>query len=514
MRKTKALYGNEAKDALISGVEQVYNAVRVTMGAKGRNVVYKKYGMPIVTNDGVSIAREIIPEDPYEYLGAESIKQASEQTNFEAGDGTTSTIVFGRNVLVIGEEIIRGKYNPMVLRREIEIGTEKILEKLKEISVDVKDLEQVAKVAVENDEIAKLVSKVVTDVGVDGAIDTSEAPGVGVRVDMVKGYTWKAGYSTPYMITNEKGEAVLENCAILVTDRDMSLNSDLIKCITSVRNAGYSSLLIIANSVEGELLQTLLVNKQKGIFTTVVVKRPETVQELEDLAILTNGVAVTKEKDIKEIGVEQIGMAEKVVVNHERTILVARPEQKEAIDSRIKEVKEAIKATDQEKYGSVEVLKKRLSKLTGGVAQIKVGASTEAEQAYLKMKVDDAVGACRAALEEGIVPGGGTTLRDLAKVLDMSIAGEVVLATALTQPYLQILHNAGIVLQDGEIAGNYNVLTGEKVEDMMEAGIVDPTKVIRQVITNGVSFAKTLLTTEVAICDIPKEDVAKVQVVQ
>ena len=502
MRKTKAIYGEEAREALIRGVEQVFRAVAPTMGAKGKNAIYKKYGMPIVTNDGVSIAREILPEDPYEYLGAETVKQAAEETNFTAGDGTTSTIVFARHLIQAGAALVEAGINPMVLRREIEVGTEKILKALKELSVPVENLEQVAQVSVENDEIAKLVSDIVSKVGVDGTIDVIEAPGATVRAETVDGYTFNSGWTSPYMINTNKGEAILNNPAIIVTDRSMNLNADFVGALQSLKTAGYTSVLLIASEVEGELLQTLLANKEKNVIHTVVVKRPESVHELEDIAAVTGAIAVTTTKDIKDITIDQSGIAEKVIVTDKKTVIIGKTDFAEKVAERIEEVKNAIKAEDEEKYGAIQVMKLRLSRLSGGIARIKVGASTEAEQAYLKMKIDDAVGACKAALQEGIVPGGGTTLRDLANVLNDKIPGEAVLADALGQPYLQILANAGIVLQDGDGVGNFNVLTGKNVDDMMKEGIVDPAKVVRCVIQNGVSTAKTLLTTETAIADI------------
>lgn len=510
MRKTKALYGEEARLALQAGINQVYNAVAPTMGARGRNVIYKKYGMPIVTNDGVSIAREIIPEDPYEYLGAEALKQASEQTNDEAGDGTSQTIVLGKHAIDNGFLAIEQGINPMILRREIETGKDKIVEALKELAIPVEDLKEVAQISVEDKDLAKMVADLVQEVGVDGSILVEESPGTNVRTEIVKGYTWNRGYVSPYMITNEKGEAVLENCAVLVTDRYMNLNTDLFGLMQSLVSKGISSLMVVADNAEGELLQTIIANKQKGIINVVVAKKPETKEELEDLAILTGGIAVTSEKDIKQINDTHVGFAERVVVSREKTIIV-NTKTEDTIKVRVDEIREQIKAEDQEKYGQIEILKRRLSRLVGGVARIKVGANTEAEQAYLKMKIDDAVGACRSALEEGIVPGGGTTLRDLVTILDEEIPGELVLINTIIQPYLTILKNAGIEITSEDISGNYNVLTGELVEDMMAEGIVDPAKVVRCALQNAVSIATMVLTTETAIADIPDEPKIVVQ---
>lgn len=503
MRKTKALYGLEARQALQAGVDQVYNAVAPTMGARGRNVIYQKYGMPIVTNDGVSIAREIIPEDPYEYLGAEALKQASEKTNEEAGDGTSSTIVLGKHLIEAGSIAIDNGQNPMILRREMEIGRDKVVAALKARAVPVNDLVEVARISVEDEHIAKIVSDLVNEVGVEGSILVEETPGTNIRTEIAKGYTWNRGYVSPYMVTNQKGEAVLENCAVVVTDRYMNLNTDMFSLISGLVEKGIKSIFVVADNVEGELLQTLIVNKQKGVVNVVVSKKPETKEELEDLAVLTGGVAVTSEKDIKVLDNSIVGFAERVIVSRDKTIVV-NTKKEEEVKLRSEEIREQIKAEDFEKYGHIEVLKRRLARLAGGVARIKVGASTEAEQAYLKMKIDDAVGACRSALEEGIVPGGGTTLRDLIDVLDEDIPGELVLMTAMVRPYQTILRNAGIELTEENSSTNYNVLTGETVEDMMKEGIVDPAKVVRCAIHNAVSIAGIVLTTEAAIADLPE----------
>ena len=505
MRKTEALYGIEAREKLEVGVNKVYNAVCHTMGAKGRNVIYKKYGMPIVTNDGVSIAREIIPEDPYEYLGAESIKQSAEQTNYDAGDGTSSTIVLAKHMIDAGEVALADGYNPMVLRKEMEKAEEKIVKAIKDKSIPVTDLKEVAQVSVENDKLAKLVSDIVKDTGVDGSVLVTESPGTEVRSETMKGYTWKSGYVSPYMITNLKGEAVLEDPSVIITDRYMNLNTDLVPVLTSLAQKGVTNVLLVAENVEGELLQTIIANKQQGRMNIVAVRKPQTQEELEDLALITGATAVTKDKAIKIIGAEQTGTATRVVVTKDRTILVGKEDNKDSVNLRIEEIRGQIKAEDNEKYGDIEILKTRLSRLTGGVALIKVGAQTEAEQAYLKMKIDDAVGACKSALEEGIVAGGGTTLRDLAEILDDEIMGERVVRYALSKPYVQILLNAGFdedLIAEGL---NYNVLTGEVVKDMLEVGIVDPAKVVRCAVENSISTAKTLLTTQCAIVDIPEE---------
>lgn len=511
MKRTKAIYGEEAKDALHAGVNAVFNAVAPTMGAQGRNAIYAQYGMPIVSNDGISIARKIRPEDDYENLGAEAIKQASEQTNYDAGDGTSGTIVLAKHLLDQGKVAIGAGVNPMNLRRQIEAGRDKLLLGLKQKAIPVENLNEVAMISVEDEGMAKLVSELVEDLGLDGSITVEESPGTTIRTEVSKGYSWHRGYVAPFMVTNNRGEAVLENCAVLITDRYLNLNTDLLQAMQEyVNTKQIQNILLVADNVEGELLQTIFANKQQGNVNVVAVRKPETNEELEDLALLTGAIAVTNEKDIKKILSEHGGMADRVVVSRDKTVVVANKHQ-EAVDARIKELKEQIDAEDEEKYGAVEILKRRLARLNGGVARIKVGAHTEAEQGYKKMKLEDAVGACRAALEEGIVAGGGTTLRDLAELLDDDIPGEVALKFALVQPYIQILKNAGVEVSDETMMTNYNVLTGEIVEDMMKEGIVDPAKVIRCEIENSVSTAATLLTTECAIADIPDEPQVIVQ---
>lgn len=834
MRKTKALYGDEARQKMFTGVEQVYNAVCHTMGARGRNVIYKKWGMPIVTNDGISIAREILPEDDFEYLGAETIKQASEQTNADAGDGpqplwakimtpdgfktmgeieagdkilgtnqstqtvlgvfdkgtrklyrvkfsnsvvaeccedhlwevalltggkkvlttkqiidsglayyrengkiqykyfipteavafsekklpidpytlgvligdgslsqidtteislglkkehvldklvfpdgittnvrydenknyfrvkivgqtkdglsirdllkevgllgtksatkfipkkylyssieqrealllgltdtdghinqrglleystvseqlcldmrhlmlslgkevafykrnrvndegsysmtpifrltellgrkhgrkiveiedtgivtpmrcikvsnednlyftddfvlthnTSGTIVLAHHMLLNGRNALDAGANPMILRREMEIAKDKLVAALKEKSVPVNDLKEVAMISVEDEKLAELVSGIVNEVGVDGSVVVQESNGTEIRSESMKGYTWQQGYVSPYMITNQKGEAALEDVAIIITDKNLNLNTQLITPIRALAERNVRNIFVVAKEFDGELLQTAIANKQQGNMNIVAVKAPATPEELEDLAIVTGATAVTEEKGIKEITVEHVGHAKKIIASKDRTIVVGDEGKEDEIQVRVDEVREAIKAEDHEKYGDIEVLKARLSRLAGGIATIKVGGHTEAERAYYKMKLDDAVGACMAALAEGVVPGGGTTLRDLAEILDDEIVGERVIKHALSKPYVQILKNAGFDEDSINEGKNYNVLTGEEIDDMMAAGIVDPAKVVRCVIENATSTAKTLLTTECAIVDIPKEE--------
>lgn len=521
MRKTKAIYGAEAREKLYAGVKQVFDAVAPTLGARGRNGVFERYGSPINTNDGVSLAREIIPEDPFEYLGAESIKQASEETNRRAGDGTTSTVVFGHELIGLGMEAIDNGYDAMKLKLEIEDAAKESVDLLKKASRECvgDDLLSVARVSVENENIATLVAGIVEKVGPFGSIIVEEGSGYDIEVDTVKGFWWDKGYVSPYMSTNEKGEAVLEDCAVMITDRYMNLNKDFFQALQELNSAGYRSVLLIAENIEGELLQTIIANKMKGNINVVAVRRPASVEALEDIAILTNAIAVTKEKGIKDMGVQHSGKAHTVIVTAEKTIIVGN--QSEKLDERIAEIQAQIAELGDETYGPIEALKERLARLLGGLAIIRVGAKTDAERSYLKLKVDDAVGACKAALEEGIVAGGGTMLRDIANTISQNSLGAQIFAEALRSPYLQILLNAGMLytpktwIFGGEkmvdTTLNYNVLTGEIIDDMHEAGIVDPTKVARCVIEHGASAAKTLLTTECVIAQVPEVSVPSKQ---
>jgi chaperonin GroEL len=345
-----------------------------------------------------------------------------------------------------------------------------------------------------------MVSKVVEEVGIDGVVLVEESPGTDIKVETVRGYAYPKGYVSPYMATQMNGEAVLEDVPIIVVEKGMSLNTEITTLAKQLHEQGEKTLMIVADKVEGELLQTIVVNKQQGNFTIVASGRPDSTEELEDLASLVGATAVTKVKDIKDISIEHCGRAKKVIVSGERTIIVG--EENERVLERIGQVEMAIKNSD-EKYGPIEDLKDRLARLKGGIAKIKVGAKTPAEQSYLKMKIDDAVGATKAALAEGVVEGAGMTFKRIAARLDLSTDGARVLANALHRPYKQLLDNAGIESKSGKA---YNVYTGEVINNLYEAGIIDPAKVTRCVIQHAVSTAKTLLTTSVVVVNLPESD--------
>lgn len=500
MRSTTQIHGDEAREALKRGIDAVYNAVAPTLGAKGRNVVYERWNSPVVTNDGVSIAREVLPEDKYEYLGAELIKQAAERTNDEAADGTTTTIILTKELIDAGFHALQEGENPMLLRREIQEAKDFVVAEIKKRATPAKNLLEVAKISVENDEIAELVADVVQHVGALGSVIVEEGHTFKTEVEKVKGYWFEKGYISPYMITNEKNEAVLEECAVILTDRTLNLNNDLIGVLTDIAKTGTKSLLLIADKIEGELLQTLIANKMQGRFTTVAVTRPLSTEELEDIATLTGATAITKDKGIKDIAITHVGKAPKAIIKKDQTIIIGHDTQE--LKDRIKTLSDIVKDS-KEKYGEIERQKERLARLTGGLAVIRVGAKTEAERGYLKLKVDDAVGACKSASEEGIVAGGGTTLRDIASEKTFpTTKGAIILKSVLSTPFERLMENSGI--SEYDIKKNYNVLTGDIIKDMKKAGVVDPAKVSRCAVENAVSAATTVLTTETVIATKPE----------
>jgi chaperonin GroEL len=491
---TKTLVGNEAREALKRGIDQVYIPVSATIGAKGRNAVLDDWQV-VVTNDGVSIARKINPQDAFERLGADLIKQSAERTNEEAGDGTTTSIVVSHALVEKGFEAVSEGQDPMSIRNELEKDKVRAIAFLKEISRETTDLFNVANISVENPEIARIVSEAVTKAGKNGNVIVEESSGYDIEKDEVQGYFWGKGFLSPYMVTNpDKMEAVLNDPVVIVTDRNLNLNKELMGVLTEIHQSGKNSVLIVADKVEGELLQSLIANKMKGLMVAVVVRRPNTVEELEDIATLTNSVAVTADKGIKDIAYSHCGSAKRVIVRKNETIIVGNDVANPSLTMRISNLEKEIKENKD-----VEQQKSRLAKLVNGVVMLKVGAKTEAERHYLRLKVDDAVGACRAALEEGVVEGGGISLYSIALKL-----GGGLLAEALKSPYMKILKNAGIKPVDGELV-RYNVLTGEKLDDMFVAGIVDPAKVERCVIENAVSFAGTILTIESCTVTVEEE---------
>lgn len=494
---TKTLTGNEARAALKKGVDQVYGPVAVTMGAKGRNAVYREFGSPKPTNDGVSIARRIFPYDEFECMGADMAKEAADKTVKEAGDGTTGSIVVTHALIEKGIEAIENGADPMGLRAELEAGKDEVIAKIKEAAIPVKsreDILNVARISVEDEDMAQMVADAVEKAGKYGAVIVEEGSGYATEKEEVKGYHWERGYLSPYMITDvESNEAVLENCAVIVTDRYMNLNKDLIQALDECKRNGVTSVLVICDRMEGELLQSLILNKVKGIMTTVVVSKPSSLDELQDIATLTHSIAITKDTGIKDINWGHVGKAKRVVVTKSKTTIVC--DDSPELAERVSILSESLKEEKDEDVK--EMMIARLAKLADGMVLIRVGAKTEAERKYRKDKMDDAVAAAKAATEEGIVPGGGTLLFKIAQDTKSDV-----LRQALMAPYLQICLNANIKDPDGK---NYNVKTGKVVKDMVAEGIIDPAKVVRCIVENAVSAAAILLTLESVIVMFTEE---------
>lgn len=503
---TEEKKGKEARDALRAGVDRVADPVAVTIGAKGRNVSYVEYGHTKPTNDGVSIARRIWPKDPYERQGADLIKEAAEATVKNAGDGTSVTTLLSQALVNFGEERVALGKDPLELRAELEAAAKIVAQRIKDAHIDVKsreDVLNVARVSVEDEEMAQMIADAIETAGKHGVIIVQEGSGYTIEKQESKGYFWERGYVSPHMVTNLEGgkaTAVLEDVPVIVTDRYLNLNKDLMQTLNELKAQGIEKCLVIADRVEGELLTSLILNKQSGAFTTIVVNRPGTLEELEDIAAVTGATAVTKDKGIKAITPMHMGRAKRVLVEEGKTTIIAdeRPE----VAERVKAIDEALAQVKKDKGEPDELLAIRKAKLAEGVVVLRVGAKTEAEMKYKKDKLDDAVAAAKASTEEGIVAGGGTTLNDIAADnLGLDTDGAMVLCKAMRIPYQRILQNAGIT-PDGK---SYNVKTGKVVKDMIKEGIVDPAKVLRCAVENAVAFAGVFLTIEVAIADFAEE---------
>lgn len=485
--------GNEAREAIFKGMTEVKDAVAPTIGASGRNAVYNDL-IPTITNDGVSIARRIHPRDEIERLGANMIKQTAEETNKEAGDGTTTSIVLAHALIEEGLKEIENK-NPMTVRRELEAEKDNIIALIKDSARKVSTQEEiynVAKISVEDDKLAKIISETVKEAGENGTIIVEEGDGYDIEKDVVQGYFWDRGYVSPYFVTNEKMECVLEDVTVLVTDRYMNRNNEILQAVNELHSKGAKSFLIICEKMEGELLQTLITNHLKGILKLCVVVRPPSDQELEDVAEVTTGTAITREKGIRAIKAEHAGKAKKVIVTRSRTIIVSDDTfstNKFRVDGLKKELEKEKDDKNQ------KLIKERISKMSEGMHVLRVGARTETERKYLALKVEDAVNAVISARDEGIVKGGGVALYEISHKVDNPI-----LKKALQRPRLQILENAGLPLDELEEGfDGYNVLTGEKVKDMFDEGIIDPARVERCVVENAISLAATVLTLEIAL---------------
>ncbi len=519
-------YGEEARAKLKAGADKLANAVTITLGPKGRNVVLgEKFGSPTITNDGVSIAKEIELEDKAENIGAEIVKQVAERANDAAGDGTTTATLLAQTLIREGLKNVTAGANPLAIRRGLEKGSQLVVEEIKKMAKPIsseEDYARVATISAEDKELGTLIAQTITEVGKDGVITIEESKTLGIEKEIVKGLEFTQGYISPYMVSDvERMEAKLEDPYILITDKKISSIQEMIPLLEKIVATGEKNIFIIAEDVDGDALTTLIVNKLRGVFNVLAVKAPgygdRKKQILEDIAIVTGGQVISEELGMKIENTElaQLGRARKVIATKEKTIIVEGKGKKPDIEKRINQLRAQI--TAEESDFDKEKLQERLAKLSGGVAVIKVGAATEIEQKARKHKTEDALSATRAAIEEGIVPGGGVALLRCQKVLDNAlIEGEEkiaieILQKSLEEPIRKIAENAG---KDGAVIAaevkklslneGYNALE-DKFEDFMETGIVDPAKVVRSCIENAVSAASMLLTTECIVVEKPEE---------
>src|ERR1700694_623712 len=516
----------EARQHLKKGIDTVAQAVRITLGPKGRNVVLeKKFGAPTVTNDGVTIVREIELKDAMENTGAQLLREVATKTNDVAGDGTTTATLLAQTMINEGFRNVTAGANPMLLKQGIEKAVQAVVDEIKKVSVPVKGHEDVAHVAAissQDDQIGELIAEAMDKVGKDGVITVEDGQGVGTELETVEGMQFDRGYVFPYMVTNpDRMEAVLEEPFVLITDRKISAIQDLLPVLERVVQQG-KPLLIVAEDVEGEALATLVVNKLRGTFTAVAVKAPgfgdRRKAMLEDMAILTGGQVISEDLGLKldQTKVEQLGKARRVTVTKDDTTIVEGAGKPEAIQARIKAIKNQVEDTTSD--FDKEKLQELLAKLAGGVAVIKVGAATEVEQKEKKHRIEDALSATKAAVEEGIVAGGGTVLLNAQKKLDGALGlkddqatGVNIVRKALEEPVRQICLNAGkegsVIIEEirnGKPGFGYDALN-DKFVNMFEAGIVDPAKVTRSALQNAASIAAMVLTTEAMVTEVPEE---------
>ena len=521
----KIIYGEDARKALLSGVNQLADTVKITLGPKGRNVVLdKKFGAPLITNDGVTIAKEVELEDSFENMGAQLVKEVATKTNDIAGDGTTTATLLAQALVREGMKNVTAGANPMMLRGGVQKATQVAVDAIEKNSHKVdgtKDIARVAAVSSASDEIGQLIADAMEKVTADGVITVEESKTAETYSEVVEGMMFDRGYITPYMATDtDKMVAELDDPYILITDKKISNIQEILPLLEQVVQSG-KKLLIIAEDVEGEALTTLILNKLRGTFTCVAVKAPgfgdRRKEMLVDIATLTGGQVISEEVglELKDTQLSQLGRARQVKVDKENTIIVDGAGNSDEIKARVGQIRAQIETTSSE--FDKEKLQERLAKLAGGVAVIKVGAATEIEMKEKKLRIEDALAATKAAVEEGIVAGGGTALIDAIPAVKEYVdsaegdekTGAAIVLKALEEPVRQIAANAGIegsviveqLKKDGKVGYGYNALTGE-FQDMIEAGIVDPTKVTRSALQNASSVAATILTTESLVADI------------
>ena len=533
----KIIFKEDARKALKSGLDKVANAVKVTLGPKGRNVVLgSSYGSSTITNDGVSIAKEIELEDTIENIGAEIIKEVATKTNDVAGDGTTSAVLLTQAIATEGLKNVAAGANPLALRKGIIQAKDAIIARLKEMSKQIstrEEISQVATISAQDKEMGDLIAQVMEEVGKDGVITVEESKTFGLSKEIVKGLQFDRGYVSHYMVSNsEKMEAVLEDPYVLITDKKIGALSEILPLLEKLVKLGKKELVIIADDVEGDALTTLIVNKLRGIFSALAIKAPgfgdRKKEMMEDIAIVTGGTVISEEKGMKleNVEIEMLGRARRVISTKETTVIVEGKGDRAQIDARVVQIRtEIANATsdfDKEKF------QERLAKLAGGVGVLKVGAATEVEQKNRKLKLEDALNATRAAVEEGIVPGGGVALLRAGMALETLVAegssfaeasadrdektGIAILRRAIEEPVRQIAENAGIdgavvVQKVKEGSGDFGFNAASmQYENLIGAGVVDPTKVTRTALENAVSAASMLLTTEAVVAEMPKKD--------
>ncbi len=525
----KILYGEDARKALEAGVNTLANTVKITLGPKGRNVVLdKKFGAPLITNDGVTIAKEIELEDAFENMGAQLVKEVSTKTNDIAGDGTTTAVVLAQAIIREGLKNLAAGANPIVLKKGIKKAVDKTVEELKAMSKPITDktsIAQVASISAGDEEVGALISEAMEKVGKDGVITIQESKTMKTELTTVDGMQFDRGYASAYMVTNtDKMEAVYDNPLILITDKKISSIQEILPIVEPIAQQG-QKLLIIAEDVEGDALAALVVNKLKGVFNCVAVKAPgfgdRRKAMLEDIAILTGGTVISTDLGIefKDVNFNMLGKAAQIKVDKENTTIIGGAGDPSQIKARVLAIRSQIEATTSD-YDK-EKLQERLAKLAGGVAVINVGAATEVEMKEKKLRIEDALAATKAAVEEGIVPGGGTalltaipTLKELVNELDGDEkTGASIILKAIEEPVRQIAVNAGL---DGSVILNEILKKGDKNYgfdaykneycDMVKCGIIDPTKVTRSALQNAASIASTLLTTESIVTDAQKDE--------
>ena len=522
------IYGEEARKALQAGIDTLADTVKITLGPKGRNVVLsKKYGSPLITNDGVTIAKEIELEDAFQNMGAALVKEVATKTNDVAGDGTTTATLLAQALVREGMKNIAAGANPMVVKKGMQKAVDAAVEQIKKNSQAVngsKDIERVATVSAGDESVGKLIAEAMEKVTADGVITLEEGKTAETYSEVVEGMQFDRGYISPYMVTDtDKMEAVIDDPYILITDKKISSIQDVLPLLEQIVQAG-KKLVIIAEDVEGDALTNIILNKLRGVFVCVAVKAPgfgdRRKEMLKDIAILTGGEVITEELglDIKETQINQLGRAKQVKVNKENTIIVDGCGDKEAIRDRVHEIKNAIENTTSE--FDKEKLQERLAKLSGGVAVIKVGAATEVEMKEKKLRIEDALAATKAAVEEGIVAGGGTALINAMPAVKALVdtlegdekTGAKIVLRALEEPVRQIALNAGLegsviidtINREGKVGYGFDAYT-ETYGDMISAGIVDPAKVTRSALQNAASVAAMVLTTESLVADKPEE---------